>query len=354
MADRHALALIARLLARALSLGAPQPVSTEARLANIPVRGAPSHARLGIRWDRHQIPSIEAASQHDLAVGIGVVHAHLRLAQLEAMRRLATARVAEAIGPAGIELDRAILLMDLTRAVPEIEAMLPPATRLWAEGFVAGINHVITHAPSLPHEFHLLRLRPTPWTLRDLLSVSRLAATDMSWLVFARVLRARTRLDPAAWRALWPMLQGGDNIPSPGSNSAAVAASASATGAGLIASDPHLSVAQPPLWLIAALHAPGLDAVGLMIPGNPGDRAGPQPRARLGGHQPARREQRPRRCRRRADRRARREHPRPRRRTRLRAAAPHKLRPGGQRRLVAALGVHRSHCVGSAIAPATN
>ena len=269
MADWHALALVARLLARALSLGTPPQISTEARLANIPVRGAPSHAPVRIRWDRHQIPSIEAESLHDLAVGLGVVHAHLRLAQLEAMRRLATARIAEAIGPAGIELDRAILLMDLTRAVPEIEAMLPPATRLWAEGFVAGINHVINHAPSLPHEFQLLRLRPSPWTLRDLLSVSRLAATDMSWLVFARVLRARTRLDPASWRELWPVLQGGDNIPSPGSNSAAVAASASATGAGLIASDPHLSVAQPPLWLIAALHAPGLDAVGLMIPGIP-------------------------------------------------------------------------------------
>ncbi|WP_428395011.1 penicillin acylase family protein [Lichenicoccus sp.] len=269
MADRHALALVARLLARALSLGAPPPLSTEARLANIPVRGVPSHAPVHIRWDRHQIPSIEAESLHDLAVGLGVVHAHLRLAQLEAMRRLATARVAEAIGPAGIELDRAILLMDLTRAVPEIEARLPPATRLWGRGFVAGINHIITQAPSLPHEFQLLRLRPTPWTLRDLLAVSRLAATDMSWLVFARLLRARTRLDPASWRALWPMLQAGDNIPSPGSNSAAVAASASATGAGLIASDPHLSVAQPPLWLIAALHAPGLDAVGLMIPGIP-------------------------------------------------------------------------------------
>ena len=269
MADRHALALIARLLARALSLGAPPPLSTEARLANIPERGAPSHARLSIRWDRHQLPSVEAESLHDLAVGLGVVHAHLRLAQLEAMRRLATARVAEAIGAAGIALDRAVLLMDLARAVPDIEAMLPPATRLWGRGFVAGINHVINGAPSLPHEFHLLRLRPTPWTLRDLLSVSRLAATDMSWLVSARMLRARTRLDPAAWRELWPMLQGGDNIPSPGSNSAAVAASASATGAGLIASDPHLSVAQPPLWLIAALHAPGLDAVGLMIPGIP-------------------------------------------------------------------------------------
>ncbi len=243
--------------------------------------GLPAEAPVRIDWDAHQIPSIQAESMADLAVGVGVVHAHLRLAQIEAMRRIATARIAEAIGPAGIELDRAILLMDITRAVPAIEAMLPEATRLWAEGFVAGINHVIAHAPRLPHELELLDLAPVAWTLRDLLAVSRLAAADISWMVFARLLRARRGLTADAWQRLWPLLQGGDSVPAPdraveatlgfgrGSNSAVVSARASHTGAGLIASDPHLSVAAPPLWLIAALHAPGLDTVGLMIPGIP-------------------------------------------------------------------------------------
>ena len=54
-----------------------------------------------------------------------------------------------------------------------------------------------------------------------------------------------------------------------GSNSAAVSAARSSNGAGLIASDPHLPITLPPLWLIAGLHAPGLDAVGFMIPGLP-------------------------------------------------------------------------------------
>ena len=261
--------------------GAPPRVSVAMRLANVPTSDLPVQAPLRIAWDSHQIPSVQAASMADLATGLGVVHAHLRLAQLEAMRRLATARVSEAIGPAGVALDRAILLMDLARAVPAIEAMLPEPTRVWAEGFVAGLNHVIAGAPALPHEFALAGLAPAPWTLRDLLAVSRLAATDVSWLVFARLLRARQGMDAAAWQLLWPALQGGDRPPSPersaetafgfgrGSNCAVVCAAASSTGAGLIASDPHLSVGQPPLWLIAGLHAPGLDAVGLMIPGIP-------------------------------------------------------------------------------------
>ncbi len=277
----HGLALVTSLVARAMRLGPPRPVSVAERLANIPSRGLPVQAPVRIHWDAHQVPSIEASDLGDLAVGLGVVHAHLRLSQIEAMRRIATARVSEAIGRAGIELDRAVLLMDFARAVPGIDSMLPDATRRWAQGFVAGINHVVEQAPERPHEWALLGLAPRPWTVRDLLAVSRLAAADVSWMVFARLLRAQAAFDPRAWDALWPTLQEGDILPVAerpteaafglvrGSNSAAVAASRSGTGAPLIASDPHLSIAQPPLWLIAGLHAPELDAVGLMLPGGP-------------------------------------------------------------------------------------
>jgi penicillin amidase len=279
--DARTLASLAPLFARALRAGRPRPITTESRLANIPVAGAPLRAPVAIAWDEHQIPSIEAESTHDLAVALGVVHAHLRLAQMETMRRLATGRVAEVAGPLALPLDHALLSMDFARAVPGIIAMMPAATRDWAEAFVAGVNHHIAHAPALPHEFALLDIRPRPWTLHDLLAVGRLAAADVSWLVFARLLRGERALSPAAWDALWPLLQSGDTLPVPdgsgeralaffrGSNSAAVPASRAASGAGMIASDPHLSIMSPPLFLIAALHAPGLDAVGLMIPGIP-------------------------------------------------------------------------------------
>ncbi|HYZ63331.1 MAG TPA: penicillin acylase family protein, partial [Acetobacteraceae bacterium] len=277
----HGLALVARLLARALAMGRPSPVSTAERLANIPLAGAPVEAPVEIRWDAHQVPSIEAGSDRDLAVGLGVVHAHLRLTQMELLRRLARARVAEVIGPVGVALDHALMVMRIGAAVPEMLAALPESSRHWAEGFVAGVNHQIELAPALPHEFRLLGIRPAPWTLEDLLLVSRMAATDISWLVFARLLRSQARLDPAEWARLWPLLQNGDALPMPetaeeaalglvrGSNAAAVAASRSASGAGLIASDPHLPILLPPIWLIAGLHAPGLDVVGLMLPGLP-------------------------------------------------------------------------------------
>ncbi|CAH2599834.1 Penicillin acylase family protein [Rhodovastum atsumiense] len=275
------LALVAGLIWRVVRAGRPPPVTTAARLRNIPCQGLPVREPVRIHWDEHQVPGIEAANEPDLAVGLGVVHAHLRLAQMELMRRLATGRVAEVIGRAGIELDHALRLMRLDRAVPGIAAMLLRSTRVWAEGFVAGVNHHIAHAPALPPEFRLLGLTPGPWTLADLLAVGRLAATDVSWLVFARLLHGQARLSGAEWETLWPLMQQGDTLPWPareaeavltlvrGSNSAAVPARRGRDGAGMIASDPHLAITLPPLWLIAGLHAPGLDVVGLMIPGLP-------------------------------------------------------------------------------------
>jgi penicillin amidase len=291
----HGLAFLARLVGRALRAGPPRPASTAERLANIPTRGLPLHAAVEVRWDAHQVPSIEASNERDLAVALGAVHAHLRLAQMEAMRRLATGRVAEAIGPAGIELDRALRLMRFDAAVPDMLAMLPEATWRWADGFIAGVNHHIANAREAPYEFGLLGLAPEPWTLRDLLLVGRLAATDVSWLLFARLLRGQAQLPAAEWDALWPAIQGGDILPWPdrapdaalalvrGSNSAAVSAARSRGGAGLIASDPHVAIPLPPLWLIAGLHAPGLDAVGLMLPGLPLVALGRNERLAWGG-----------------------------------------------------------------------
>src|SRR5262245_28513147 len=54
-----------------------------------------------------------------------------------------------------------------------------------------------------------------------------------------------------------------------GSNSVVVAASHSATGSSMIASDPHLGIQIPNLWLMAGVRSPSFKGVGLMIPGLP-------------------------------------------------------------------------------------
>src|SRR4051794_7204947 len=68
------------------------------RLSMMPDHGLPLGQAVVIHWNDHQIPYIEADTDHDLAVALGLVHAHLRLAQIELMRRLAQGRMSEMIG----------------------------------------------------------------------------------------------------------------------------------------------------------------------------------------------------------------------------------------------------------------
>src|SRR5579872_4675858 len=233
------------LLLRALHQPKPPPMDIAARLAALP-RTAPLEKAVSIRWNRHQIPFIEAASDEDLAVTLGLVHAHLRLTQMELMRRLSHGRVAEVIGPLGVELDHALRLFDFARAAPAIIAGLSPESRRWAEGFLRGVNHVIA-TTTWPADFAMLGITPAPWTLHDLFTASRLAGADVNWIVWTRLLRHRATMPADEWRALWPRLLGAAAPPPPsgaaevamsefarnGSNAAAIAGWRSQSGAAM-------------------------------------------------------------------------------------------------------------------------
>jgi penicillin amidase len=280
--DRAQGARVALGLVRRALLAGRGPTRTLAeRLAALP-RHLPVARPVTIHWDAHQIPYIEAESDADLPVALGLVHGHLRLTQMEFLRRLSQGRVAEVIGPFGIELDRALRLFDFARAVPAITAGLGTEVRDWAEGFLRGVNWVIAHAPA-PPEFALLRLAPEPWTLADLLTTSRLAGADVNWIVWARLLRSRAGLSEDIWRTVWPRLLGTASPPTPadapeaavtafartGSNAAAVAGWRSRSGAALLAADPHLSVGLPNIWLAVSMRSPGYNVAGLMPAGFP-------------------------------------------------------------------------------------
>ncbi len=269
-------AIAAALIARGLLRRRPRRTLAQ-RLAALPAT-APTESALRISWNDRQVPYIEAASEADLATGLGIVHAHLRLGQMEMMRRIAQGRVSEMAGPLAIELDRTLRLLGFGRAVPAIIAGLAPDVRTWAEGFVRGVNHVLART-ALPEECVLLGIGREPWTLTDLFTNARLAAADISWFVYARLLRARAALPADAWHALWPRLLAG-GAPEPdaapagllargGSNAAAVAGWRSSSGGALLAADPHLSVALPNIWLAAGLCCPTINAVGLMPAGFP-------------------------------------------------------------------------------------
>jgi penicillin amidase len=289
------IAIGAGFLTRSLFLPSPPHVSLASRLDSLP-RDLPAARSVSIHSDAHQIPFIEADEDEDLAVALGVVHAHLRLAQMETMRLLALGRVSEWVGPLAVELDRALRLFGFARAVPAIIAGLSEETRRWAEGFVRGVNHVLAKG-ALPHELRLLDVRPEPWTLEHLFTVARLAAADVSWLIWARLLRARAVLTAEDWAALWPLLlEAEPTVSAPGepeeaiaafarsgSNAAAVSGWRSASGSALFCADPHLSVMLPNVWLAIAFRSRSYNVAGLMPAGLPVVAIGRNPWIAWGG-----------------------------------------------------------------------
>ena len=109
----------------------PKPTTVEQRLAAFPAAGLPLRGRVTVHWDRHQIPFIEAEHDEDAAFALGLVHAHLRLGQMETFRRIAQGRIAEMGGPLATDIDHSLRIIDFGRAAAAIEAALPPETRTW-------------------------------------------------------------------------------------------------------------------------------------------------------------------------------------------------------------------------------
>ncbi len=291
------------LLLGGCALLAPLPDKTtlDDRLAMIPAQGLPLKGRAVIHWDQHQIPFIEAEYDEDAALALGLVHAHLRLGQMEVLRRISQGRLAEMAGPIAVDVDHGLRVLDFGRAADEIEASLPPATRAWLESYVAGINHHQQQVAVLPIEFSVLGLEREPWRIADVLTLGRLAGSDVNWLVWFNLLQLRSRDD---WPQIWARLveNGSDSVPSfsaraegpplerllsdvsrSGSNSLAVSGGRSRSGGAILANDPHLGILLPNTWLIVGTKSPSYHALGLMAPGLPIFAIGRNPWIAWGG-----------------------------------------------------------------------
>jgi penicillin G amidase len=299
---RSALAL---LLLAGCSLLTPLPRETThaSRLAAFPTKALPLERPVTIYWDDHQIPFIEAATDRDAAFALGLVHAHLRLGQMEILRRISQGRLAEMGGPIAVDIDHSLRILDFGKAAPAILASMPAETRAWLDAFVAGVNHYQATVADLPHEYALLGLEREPWRPEEIITIGRLGSTDITWLTWFRLLPLR---DSPQWATLWPRIAANSTSSAPsltgspqasleqleslltrtgksGSNSLAIAGAHSATGSALIATDPHLGISLPNLWLIAGLKSPSYHVVGLMVPGLPFVAVGRNPDIAWGG-----------------------------------------------------------------------
>jgi|BEDMetMinimDraft_2_1075160.scaffolds.fasta_scaffold00603_4 penicillin amidase len=260
-------------------------------------------APVEIALDGHGIPHIEAASEEDAARALGYLHARDRLFQMEMMRRVASGRLAEAIGPAGLPNDRLMRTLGLASLAEADAAALPPRVRALFEAYAAGVNAwIAAHGRYACFECIFLP-RLTPWTVAD----SLLWGRYMAWYLGAnyRVELARMalagegKLTAEEIEALWPASplpavehagrEGGGGLgrlaaallaripafpapftePSEDSNAFAVDGAHSLTGAPLLAGDPHLGFSFPGLWYLVRIDTPEESFAGASAPGVP-------------------------------------------------------------------------------------
>jgi penicillin G amidase len=265
-------------------------IPTETRLATFPTTGLPLKEPASVRWTPEQVPFIEAGNDEDAALLLGMVHAHLRLAQMEILRRLSQGRLSESAGPFTVEIDQALRTIDFGKAVPQIKAMLKPGTRRWIERYVEGINLYCERSPKRPPEARLLGLEAEKWTVEDVIRAGRLTSIDINWVFLGSMIRMKA--DPK-FAEYWERTMGSGKTALPsfgagsageapgdplnllagisrsGSNCVVVSGGRSASGSALMASDPHVGVFLPPLWTIVGYATPGNRVLGFSIAGLP-------------------------------------------------------------------------------------
>lgn len=215
--------------------------------------------------DRFGVPQIFAQSEADLFFAQGYVHAQDRLFQMEMQRHAGHGRLAELIGSPALEFDRISRVAGLGRIARESSVESLKEVRY----YVAGVNAFIKSGP-VPPELRLLLHRPEPWDPVDTAVLSVVVSWSLSsgW----ESKKIYSELDKSgaggpSW--LSPQLDPGSGLAS-GSNAWTAGPDRCASGAAMLAGDPHLALTLPCLWYENGLYGGRYKVVGASMPGTPG------------------------------------------------------------------------------------
>jgi penicillin amidase len=262
-------------------------------------------APLDIVRDAEGVPHIYAASPHDAYFGLGFAHAQDRLWQMELNRRVAAGRTAEILGAGALDTDRFLRSLGVRRNAEAILANVSPDTRDALEAYAQGVNSYLAQRKNpLPPEFLISGAPPPePWQPADSIAWQTMIAWDLGANWSQELLRMRLSqrltldqinqflppypgdavLQTQDYTKLYRELSGTTErlaavakaappsyVDGMGSNNWVLSGSLTTTGKPLLANDPHLGLAAPGLWYFAHMSAPGLNVIGVTLPGIPG------------------------------------------------------------------------------------
>jgi penicillin G amidase len=293
------------------------------------------HEPVRVVWDRWGIPHIYARSQFDLFFAQGFIQAQDRIFQMDLWRRSVQGRLSGVLGLTFVERDGMPRRVQYRGSMDAEWQSYGPDTKAIATAFVAGVNALVAKARVRPpEEFRLAGWLPEFWLPEDLLNRTdafRLTGNASSEIFRARLVAAvgasraalLLPLDPpspdsvpaglqpeavsfrlgevlrgvgsppfftslavhrsdAAPRVSWLDFPGSATTRGWGSNNWVVASSRSATGAPLVANDPHQALTNPSVDYLVHLNAPGWNVIGATAPWLPGVAIGHNDRVAWG------------------------------------------------------------------------
>ncbi|MFD3664070.1 penicillin acylase family protein [Streptomyces sp. NPDC058659] len=219
--------------------------------------------------DAWGVPHLRATDPEELAFAQGRVTARDRAWQLEVERHRAQGTTAAFLGAAELGWDtfarQARLADTARRCFARLEASDAP-TAAWVRAYVDGVNDGLADGAGRAPEFAETGLVPgrwEPWTpLAVWLSTHILFAGFPTKLWREQV---ATRLGEE-----WTELFATDGPGTAGSNGWVVSGERTASGAALVAGDPHRFIEAPGVYQQIRLACPAYDVVGIAVPGVPG------------------------------------------------------------------------------------
>jgi penicillin amidase len=250
------------------------------------------------RRDALGIPRIQGRTRSDVIRALGFLHGQERFFQMDLLRRRSAGELSELFGKAAINIDKATRVHGFQKLSRQVFARLPSDQRELLESYAAGVNAGLGDLRQKPFEYLVLRSAPRAWEPADSILVIYSMTLDLqdstgNYELSLATLRDQLGFAGVAFFAPVSLpddaaLDGSRGTPAPipppsildlrqsttstsqvvkpfsrdasrdaeclpGSNSFALSAAHTATGAAMLANDPHLDLGVPNIWYRATL-----------------------------------------------------------------------------------------------------
>ena len=274
--------------------------------------------KVDVYFDDRLVPHVFAENQQDAYFAEGYLHAKFRLWQMEFQTMYAAGRTSEVLGNMALTHDREFRRLGMVYAAEQALAEMEkdPVTKKSCDAYTAGVNSFINtlSESQLPIEYKLLGYKPEKWSNLKSAIFLKYMSYDLSGyehdfeMTEAKKIFTKTdfnKLFPVMQDSLDPIVSRGTAFPvaamhpiapadadsvyfnfkkdsfllpeaigmpdkNNGSNSWAVAAFKTATGAPILCNDPHLGLNLPSEWFEIQLSVPACNVYGVSFPGAPG------------------------------------------------------------------------------------